>query len=111
MVFFQNQYRTFLSMAFVLLLSVPCSLKAEFKQFLDIDFTQKSKSTGDKPACISYNETRQTEARKFKAGHQPYLATQTPLHKSKTHQGLQAEFFSAQKEKIPTYLLHCKFLI
>lgn len=111
MVFFQNQYRTFLSMAFVLLLSVPCSLKAEFKQFLDIDFTQKSKTTGDKTTCISYHETQQTEARKFKAGNQPYLEAKTPLHQSETHRGLQAEFFSAQKEKIPTYLLYCTFLI
>jgi hypothetical protein len=109
--FLQRKYRTILSMAFVLLLTVPCSLKAEFKQFLDIDFTQKSKTTADKPACISYTETQQRESRKFKAGLQPYLATKTPLHKSENHQGLQAEFFSAQKEKIPTYLLYCKFLI
>lgn len=109
--FFQGKFRTFLSMAFVLLLTVPCSLKAEFKQFLEIDFTQKHNRADHKPACISYHETRQTVNRTFKSGSQPYLSAKAPSPNGETDHSLLAEFFSAQKEKIPSHLLFCQFLI
>lgn len=109
MTFRLSSFRPFFSMVLVLMLALPCSLKAEVKESLGIEFTPGSRA--NKQTCTAFTVTDKQNSQKPSAGTQPYpLAESAGIEQFSGHNA-QAEFFRAQKEKIPSYLLFCNFRI
>ena len=110
----QPKYRKFLVITLVMLLAIPCSVKKEAKQWLQIvESGQQSNTAQSKIACTNYYNLKQASKKKQAQKHiHPFVApseqARTPLIANKIS---IPGFFSAQKEKIPSHILLEQFLI
>ena len=106
-----NLYIVILAM----LVAIPCSLKKELKQYLNVDLesSQPSNSnntkTSCKTVCLSQQTSQQEKKKKeFLPGNPKTFSAAICNLEIKAS---LIDLFSVQKEKIPTYILHESFLI
>lgn len=110
----QPKYRKFLVISLVMLLAIPCSVKKEAKQWLQIVESGQQSNTGQsKVACTNYDNLKQATKKKQAQKYlHPFVDSskqaRTPIIVNKIS---TPGFFSAQKEKIPSHILLEQFLI
>lgn len=106
-----STYRNFLVITIMLLLIVPCSLKKELKQFLNIETNQQHNIENSRTICVNYTQhqvTNQKQNRKLKQPIGFTIDFQYCLFVNKIE---LPDFYNTQKEKVPSYILFEQFLI
>lgn len=104
-----SSFRSFFSIVLVLMVAIPCALKAELKQNLGIEYTPKAGS--NKQVCATFTLNTQQHSQNRTTGTHPFSSAESAVTGKCSGPDKLAEFFSAQKEKIPTFLLFCNFRI
>jgi len=113
MVLFQSTYSNFLILAMALLLAVPCTLKQNTKQLLNIELTTSPNSAKSKIACTTYKEVKEN-IKQVQAEKQlrPLASKVNTLARVTVEQLLiLPDFYNTYKEKIPSHLIFERFLI
>lgn len=107
-------YKQHYIIALVLLLLIPCTLKRELKQVQQFENQQQSNQGQNKVSCASFYQVNPTKTKEKTAKEiLPTIASSfLQQHYFTNEQKVSLpDFFSYQKEKIPTYLLIDRFLI
>lgn len=109
----QSTYRKILLIALVVLLAVPCTVKGEFKQWLDIASNQQTKLENSRIVCSSFvQQERQVLKQKGIKVILPNALSDFKYRSALVVSQLQFQYnYSSHKEKIPSYLLFERFLI
>ncbi|HSN47765.1 MAG TPA: hypothetical protein VLR29_03300 [Flavobacterium sp.] len=100
-------------LALTLLLAVPCSVKRDYKQWLKIETTQNPNSENFRIACSPFVKLEK-QILKQKAGKiiQPNTISDFITRSARIVNKTQyPDFYTFQKEAIPSYLLFERFLI
>lgn len=111
MQFNSKTYRNFLTITMILLLLVPCSLKNELKQFLNIEASHQHNFENSRVKCFSF--ARQQEALQKQTKKQQKSTTLKVGHSGFVSINIKKStgFYNKQKEKVPSYILFEQFLI
>lgn len=109
----QSTYRKILLLALTVFLAVPCTVKREFKQWLIIETNQHPKSENPRIACSAFVQ-QEKQISKLKA--EKIILPNTIGDFNNSAAGIVnktqlPDFYTLQKEEIPTYLLLERFLI
>lgn len=109
----QSTYRKILLIALTVFLAVPCTVKREFKQWLVIETNQQPKSENPRIACSSFVQ-QEKQSTKLKSEKIILPHTISDFKNSSTrivNKTQLTDFYTLQKEEIPSYLLFERFLI
>lgn len=109
----QSTYRKILLIALTVLLIFPCSVKKDFKQWLNIETNQQTKSENLRIVCSSFVQ-QEKKITKLKAEKiiLPNTISAVKDNASRIVNKTQLpDFYTSQKEEIPSYLLFERFLI
>jgi hypothetical protein len=109
----QSTYRKILLIALTVFLAVPCTVKREFKQWLIIETNQHPKSENSRIACSSFVQ-QEKQITKLKAEKVILPNTISDFKNSSAriiNKTQLTDFYTLQKEKIPSHLLFERFLI
>lgn len=109
----QSTYRQILLIALIMLLIVPCSVKKELKRWSEIEINQQAKSENSRIACSSFVQ-QEKQITKLKAEKIILPNTISDFKKSSArivNKTQLPDFYTLQKEEIPSYLLYERFLI
>lgn len=99
--------------ALTVLLTVPCTVKREFKQWLIIETNQQPKSENPRIACSSFVQ-QEKQITKLKAEKiiLPNIISDFKNSSARIVNTTQLpDCYTSQKEEIPSYLLFERFLI
>ncbi|WP_188442132.1 hypothetical protein [Planktosalinus lacus] len=113
MFLFQSSYSNFLVLALAMLLAVPCTVKQNTKQLLNIESAATSNSAKSKSVCTTYQELKE-HSQKIQAEKKLRPLATTTQTVSRMDPGqplLLPDFYNDYKEKIPSHLVFGQFLI
>lgn len=109
----QSTYRKILLIALTVFLAFPCTVKREFKQWLIIETNQQPKSENPRIDCSSFVQ-QEKQSTKLNAEKivLPNIISDFKNSSARIVNKTQLpDFYTSQKEKIPSYLLFERFLI
>lgn len=95
----------------MLLLMVPCSLKKELKQFLNIETSQHHNSDNSRVTCFSFTQDQLILQKQNKKQHESIIFNVHFKYFALVNNKKSPDFYNKQKEKIPSYILFEQFLI
>jgi hypothetical protein len=109
----QSTYRKILLIALTVFLAIPCTVKREFKQWLVIETNQHPKTENPRIVCSAFVQ-QEKQISKLKA--EKIILPNIIGDFNNSSAGIVnktqlPDFYTLQKEEIPTYLLFERFLI
>jgi len=109
----QSTYRKILLIALTMLLAVPCNVKGEFIQRLNIETNQQTKSENSRIACSSFvQQEKLITKQKAEKIILPNIISDFKNRCVRIENKIQLpDFYNIQKEEIPSYILFERFLI
>ena len=110
---FRRTYKIVLILFLSILVNVPCFLKKELTQLFNVETQQNSSPASGKIACASYCSV-QEEKRQEQVKEQSstiHFSTKRFNPVPREIRGPEIAVYYSLKEKIPSYLLHRRFLI
>ena len=109
----QSTFRKFLLLALTLLLAIPCTVKRDYKQWLQIETNQQPKSDNLRIACSPFvQQENQIIKQRADINIQPFTISDFENSSARIKNKTQLlDIFTSQKEEISSYLLFERFLI
>ncbi|MEX2349465.1 MAG: hypothetical protein WD554_01160 [Flavobacteriaceae bacterium] len=113
MLLFQSTYSKYLVLALAILLAVPCTVKQNTKEQLNIESATTSNSAKSKVACTTYQELKEhTQKVVAEKKLRPLATTEYTVARVTLEQPIiLPDFYNAHKEKIPSHIVFGHFLI
>ena len=95
----------------MLLLMVPCSLKKELKQFLNSETSQQHNSENSRAKCFSFTQQQAVLQKQTKQQQKSTVFSGSFKGFAVVDNKKSTDFYSKQKEKVPSYIIFGQFLI